>query len=70
MNELKVNYVPKAKEETEPVLFVDYLRQWLKEEKGLVEQSTYEGNVIYVEKHIIPYFAPKKLYIDEVKPKH
>jgi integrase len=52
------------------ILFTTAIKQWLAERQGKVERSTYEGDEIYVNKHIIPYFEPKNLYLQDITPKH
>lgn len=52
------------------VPFVAYLRRWLEKKQPFVEQSTWEGYKIYVEKHLVPYFEPLKLALIDVKPSH
>lgn len=52
------------------ILFVDYIREWLIRKKADVQLSTWEGYEIYVTRHIIPYFEPLRLNIDQVTPKH
>ncbi len=54
----------------ESVLFVDYIKKWLSRKKADVRLSTWEGYEIYVTRHIIPYFEPLGLNIDQVTPKH
>ena len=56
--------------ECKSVLFVDYIREWLIRKKADVQLSTWEGYEIYVTRHIIPYFEPLGLNIDQVTPKH
>ena len=51
-------------------LFVETVKEWLESKKGKIEQSTYEGYQSYIDCHIIPYFEPLRLNIDEVTPKH
>ena len=41
-----------------------------KAKKNKLERSTYEGYKSYIDCHIIPYFKPLHLNIDEVTPKH
>lgn len=52
------------------ILFTSYIARWLYKKKDFVELSTWEGYQIYAEKHIIPYFEPKKLSVRDVKPQH
>ncbi len=56
--------------ECKSVLFVNYIREWLIRKKADVQLSTWEGYEIYVTCHIIPYFEPLGLKIDQVTPKH
>ena len=50
--------------------FVDYLLRWLDGRQGMVQQTTWEGYVTYVNRHIVPYFEPLKLFLVDVKPIH
>ena len=52
------------------ILFTEAAKQWLETKKGKIATSTYEGHVIYIHKHIVPYFEPLKLTLDSVTPKH
>ncbi len=52
------------------VLFVEYLKNWLKNKKNKVEITTWEGYYNTVVNHFIPYFKPLNLMIREIKPKH
>ena len=52
------------------ILFTTAIQQWLLERQGKVERSTYEGDEIYVNKHIIPYFEQKNLYLEDITPRH
>lgn len=49
------------------VLFTDYIEKWLENVKYKVDVITYEGYEQYAQKHIIPYFKPLKLYLQNVK---
>ena len=51
-------------------LFTRYLTKWLERRKGCVENSTWEGMYIYVTKHIIPYFEPLHLTLQDITPTH
>lgn len=44
----------------------DYFNDWLKQQKLLLQMSTYESLEVYFGKHIIPYFYDMAL--DEIKP--
>ena len=52
------------------ILFTTAIRQWLESKQGKIERSTYEGYMNYIDCHIIPYFEPLNLNIDEITPKH
>ncbi|MDD4772923.1 MAG: site-specific integrase [Eubacteriales bacterium] len=52
------------------LLFTDAIIQWLERKKNKVQLSTWEGYEIYSRKHIIPYFKPLGLTLQEIKPKH
>ena len=52
------------------ILFTDAIKQWLENKKNKIERSTYEGYLNYAESHILPYFESKKLYLQDVTPKH
>lgn len=51
----------------EKILFTDYMEQWLVRIKNKVDTITYEGYEQYVNKHIIPYFEPLKLNLQDVR---
>jgi integrase len=52
------------------ILFIDYIKNWLEGEKSQVDIITLEGYRQYAIKHIIPYFEPKKLNIQNVTISH
>ena len=52
------------------ILFVNSIKDWLEGAKNKIERSTYEGYMNYAYRHIVPYFEPLHLSIDEVTPKH
>lgn len=58
------------KKDTNKIMFVDYILDWLERKKNKVQQSTWEGYEIYAKCHIIPYFEPLQLEICDVTPKH
>jgi integrase len=58
------------REDDNRLLFTEAVKQWLESKDNKIERSTYEGYQSYIDCHIIPYFAPLKLPIDEVTPKH
>lgn len=56
--------------ESKKQLFTEAVKEWLKSRINKIERSTYEGYQNYIDCHIIPYFEPLNLTIDEVTPKH
>ena len=44
--------------------------QWLEKKKNKVEVTTWNGYYNTVVNHLIPYFKPLNLKIEELKPKH
>ncbi len=53
------------------VLFVDWLKNWLLNvAPKQVTTSTLEGYKLYMDKHIVPYFAPLKLKLEQVTVVH
>ena len=51
-------------------MFILRVEEWLERKKTSIKLNTYEAYNSYFEKHIKPYFAPLKLKIAEVTPKH
>lgn len=47
--------------------FTHYIKIWLNDAKNHIDLITYEGYSQYANKHIIPYFEPKKLKLQDVK---
>lgn len=47
--------------------FTHYIKIWLNDVKNHIDLITYEGYSQYANKHIIPYFEPKKLKLQDVK---
>ena len=54
---------------TDP-LFAEYIRDWLQDKKGQVQQSTWEGYESYINLHMIPYFEALNLTVKQVTPQH
>ena len=52
------------------ILLTEAITQWLESKKIKLERSTYEGYMSYIDCHILPYFEPLNLRLDEVTPKH
>lgn len=61
---IKYNESPNLFDKTN---FIEYIKKWLKEVENQVDTITYEGYKQYTEKHIIPYFQEKGLYLQNVK---
>ncbi len=52
------------------IYFTDYMKQWLEKMKLQIRPTTYSGYRDNVYGVIIPYFAPLKLKLRQVTPKH
>lgn len=52
------------------VLFSDYMIKWLENLKPDIRQTTYEGYWNTVYNHIVPYFEPTKLTVQDIEPMH
>ena len=52
------------------ILFTNAVTQWFDRKANKIEHSTYEGYIIYINSHILPYFKKLNLYLDEVTPRH
>lgn len=66
----KFKYLEYGETGSGSILFADAARQWFETQKGRVENSTLEGDDIYLRVHILPYFEPLKLTLEAVSPKH
>lgn len=51
------------------ILFIDYMKQWLEKMKSQIRLTTYSGYHENVYSVIIPYFKSKNLKLRDVKPK-
>ena len=49
-------------------LFSDWLRIWLDQKKMDIDIVTYQGYESYAKNHLIPYFAQKKLTLQNITP--
>lgn len=49
------------------VLFTNYIKLWLNHVKGEIDIITYEGYLQYATKHIVPYFEPMKLNLQDIR---
>ena len=52
------------------ILFTDYMQNWLERKKDKVEKTTWDCYYITICKHLIPYFQPLNLSLNDMKPKH
>lgn len=50
------------------ILFGDFITQWLEHHDGDVNEKTIKSYKNSCNKHIIPYFNERKVYLQEVKP--
>lgn len=56
--------------EDEKILFIDYMKKWLKMIKASVEETTYNGYKGVVNGRLSDYFDNKKITLQDIKPKH
>ena len=56
--------------DNEEILFVDYMKKWLKMIKASVEETTYNGYKSIVNGRVSDYFSNKKITLQNIKPKH
>ena len=56
--------------DNEEILFVDYMKKWLKMIKASVEETTYNGYKSIVNGRLTEYFSNKKITLQDIKPKH
>lgn len=68
LNELRATYDPAT--EQADALLIEWVREWLDQRKGKIEDTTLECYEIYADAYIIPYFASRKLNLNEVQPRH
>ena len=54
----------------EEILFIDYMKKWLKMIKSSVEETTYNGYKGIVNGRLSDYFNNKKITLQNIKPKH
>ena len=55
---------------TSNVLFTDWMLAWLDQKQASISKGTYEGYKLYLDKHIVPYFQPKKLTLSKLNAQH
>lgn len=51
-------------------LFVNYVSAWISEKKTLLKKSTWETYNMYLSSHILPFFEPLQLNIQDITKKH
>lgn len=56
--------------EDEKILFIDYMKKWLKMIKASVEETTYNGYNGVVNGRLADYFSKKNITLQDIKPKH
>lgn len=56
--------------ENEELLFIDYMKAWLKRIKANVEETTYNGYKGVINGRLTDYFKNKKITLQNIKPKH
>ena len=52
------------------ILFSDYLKKWLETIKHSIDETTYSSYKDTIYKQICPYFATRKIKLDELEPHH
>jgi len=52
------------------ILFCDYLKVWLEEQRVLIEPNTYESYLCNINIHIFPHFKQTKLSVQDIRYKH
>lgn len=56
--------------ENEDMLFIDYMKHWLKMIKASVEETTYNGYNGIINGRMTDYFKDKNITLQNIKPKH
>ena len=56
--------------DNEEILFIDYMKKWLKMIKASVEETTYNGYKSIINGRVSDYFNNKKITLQDIKPKH
>ena len=51
-------------------LFTDYIKEWLELKKDRIERSTWDSYECYARRHILPYFEPLGLTVDQISISH
>jgi len=52
------------------VLFIDFYREWLENLRHSIAATTYDGYSLILKSHILPFFEPKKLKVNDLTPAH
>lgn len=68
LKKLIQEYEEKRVSPFDDVPFVDYILQWLDIIKTQVDEVTYQGYELTAKRHVIPYFEPLKLKLNDVSP--
>lgn len=68
LKNLLEEYEEKKTSPYEDVLFTDYIKQWLEQVSMRVDVITHQGYETITKGHILPYFEPLKLTLNEVSP--
>ena len=56
--------------DNEEILFIDYMKKWLKMIRSSVEETTYVGYEGVINGRMSQYFEGKNIYLQDIKPKH
>lgn len=56
--------------DNEEILFIDYMKKWLKMIKSSVKETTYVGYEGVINGRMSQYFERKNIYLQDIKPKH
>ena len=64
-----LTYYRKPEANKDDKLLTDYLEEWLVDMKNILKSSTWETYDKTIHGKLIPYFAPKELYLRELTPK-
>ena len=68
LQEILLEYGDDGVDFTKDGLFTDYIQEWLETLKHSIAPTTYDGYVIVLNNHILPYFEKKKLKVTDVTP--
>ena len=68
-NDINKNENTNANNEDD-ILFIDYMKQWLKMIKSSVETTTYNGYKSVINGRMTEYFTTNEITLKDIKPKH